>query len=534
MTSWISNIMLSTLMTNVLLPIGYRVADKIIPHTIRKVFTKSEPHITINPGPVQVIPTPPIIVSTISSPGPIEKSIGLATTLAGIGAAFYLGKDGVVATGEVLKDAYATVKLTQSLKDEVVNNANDVQKKAIAAIKRVEKSVETVKQHATDTLSTASNHAYTLFGQQICSDDSSITQSLFSTTVEKEAKNLRQHITLIGSDLKKIINDNLSLMNKHFIIGMLGSTTMMLIPATVSTIGIAIAQKYIAKKMFSPTIINKQSSNPSYGTRIKNYLFNIKKPNLEELMIISDQLKAQLNQVIKMTANTKKNGGFYENILLHGAPGTGKTLFAQSLAETCGMDYMVISAADISQYFNPAPGETTAAEQINALFKKASQSKRGTIIFFDEAECFLADRTTLNQAAYNALTAFLTQTGTPSNNVMVICATNIPKKIDTAVLSRFGMHIEFPLPDQKTIASILSMHIKKVFEQQNTGKKIAYTLLADSEKIEELATKLVGQSGRTIQKFANQLRQYALSMDDNEITETAIEHCLHNIHAKIA
>ncbi|CAK0893173.1 unnamed protein product, partial [Prorocentrum cordatum] len=41
--------------------------------------------------------------------------------------------------------------------------------------------------------------------------------------------------------------------------------------------------------------------------------------------------------------NAKQNGTPFRHLLLHGAPGTGKTLFARTLARQSGLDYAIMS-----------------------------------------------------------------------------------------------------------------------------------------------------------------------------------------------
>ena len=40
--------------------------------------------------------------------------------------------------------------------------------------------------------------------------------------------------------------------------------------------------------------------------------------------------------------------GMFRNILMHGAPGTGKTLFAKKLAQHSGLDYAIMTGGDVA------------------------------------------------------------------------------------------------------------------------------------------------------------------------------------------
>jgi ATPase family AAA domain-containing protein 3A/B len=46
-------------------------------------------------------------------------------------------------------------------------------------------------------------------------------------------------------------------------------------------------------------------------------------------IVFKPSLESRLRDVAIATAHTKKNQGFYRNILFYGPPGTGKTMFAK-------------------------------------------------------------------------------------------------------------------------------------------------------------------------------------------------------------
>jgi len=275
-----------------------------------------------------------------------------------------------------------------------------------------------------------------------------------------------------------------------------------------------LCNKYIDKRFGEPVLIEKQSPHTLWGKITSSW----KEPvDITNHMVISKDVATDLNYIIATTENIRKNGGQFENAIFHGPPGTGKTLFAKLLSQGRKMDYAFIPAANISQFF--ANGK--AVEELNNLFAWASSKKNGTILFFDEAETFLADRSTLHAAAQNALSAFLAKTGTPSDKIMIICATNKPETIDGAALSRFPMQVEFRLPDLQDRKDQLVMHIKNIFGSQK-GTHVEYAVLQDPNTITTIATQLEGCSGRTIQQFVNRLRQRALAENTLTITDNLI------------
>lgn len=50
--------------------------------------------------------------------------------------------------------------------------------------------------------------------------------------------------------------------------------------------------------------------------------------------IFQPALEERLRDVVIATSHTKKNKGFYRNILMYGPPGTGKTMFAKVIKST--------------------------------------------------------------------------------------------------------------------------------------------------------------------------------------------------------
>jgi len=46
-------------------------------------------------------------------------------------------------------------------------------------------------------------------------------------------------------------------------------------------------------------------------------------------IILKPKLEERLRDVAIATSHTKKNNGYYRNLLMYGPPGTGKTMFAK-------------------------------------------------------------------------------------------------------------------------------------------------------------------------------------------------------------
>jgi hypothetical protein len=69
-----------------------------------------------------------------------------------------------------------------------------------------------------------------------------------------------------------------------------------------------------------------------------------------------------------------------------GPPGTGKTMAAKRLARTSGLDYAIMSGGDV------APLGGKAVTQLHEMFDWSERSRRGLLLFIDEADAFLGRR----------------------------------------------------------------------------------------------------------------------------------------------
>ena len=68
--------------------------------------------------------------------------------------------------------------------------------------------------------------------------------------------------------------------------------------------------------------------------------------------------------------------------------GTGKSMAAKRLAHTAGLDYAIMSGGDV------APLGGGAVSQLHELFDWAERSRKGLLLFIDEADAFLGVRGT--------------------------------------------------------------------------------------------------------------------------------------------
>jgi len=174
-------------------------------------------------------------------------------------------------------------------------------------------------------------------------------------------------------------------------------------------------------------------------------------------VILKPKLEEQLRDLSITIRNTKKNNGTFGNVLFYGPPGTGKTLVAKNLTAYSGMDYAILTGADV------APLGSEAVTAIHKLFDWANTSRRGLLVFIDEADAFLRERNSLqmNQDLRTCLNAFLNRTGTPSKNFMLILASNLPNDFDKAVNDRITEYIKFDKPSLEERERLVRLYFDK-------------------------------------------------------------------------
>jgi len=173
-------------------------------------------------------------------------------------------------------------------------------------------------------------------------------------------------------------------------------------------------------------------------------------------VILPPALKDHVRKTAAVTANTRAHGAPFRHMLFYGPPGTGKTLAAKKMARTSGMDYAIMSGGDVA----PLGGQ--AVTQLHKVFDWAESSKRGLLLFIDEADAFLAKRHDgQSEALRGALNALLFRTGDQSRDFVVVLATNRPSDLDAAVLDRLDEAIEFPLPGPRERLELLRLYLDK-------------------------------------------------------------------------
>jgi adenylate kinase family enzyme len=139
--------------------------------------------------------------------------------------------------------------------------------------------------------------------------------------------------------------------------------------------------------------------------------------------------------------------------LLHGPPGTGKSLAARALAGTLGLPVHSISLAQtLGRYI----GETE--KSLGKSFQAAEEA--GALLVLDEADTFIWDRADTNWAWERSHTNAILQL-LDARTVPVVFTTNLGQRIDPAIQRRLQVVVEFPLPDRPCRERLWRLHLDR-------------------------------------------------------------------------
>uniref|UniRef100_A0A8C8HHW1 AAA+ ATPase domain-containing protein n=1 Tax=Oncorhynchus tshawytscha TaxID=74940 RepID=A0A8C8HHW1_ONCTS len=240
-----------------------------------------------------------------------------------------------------------------------------------------------------------------------------------------------------------------------------------------------------------------------------------------EGVVLSPNLEERVRDIAIATRNTRQNKGLYRNILMYGPPGTGKTLFAKKLAVHSGMDYAIMTGGDV------APMGREGVTAMHKVFDWANTSRRGLLLFVDEADAFLRKRSTekISEELRATLNAFLYRTGEQSNKFMMVLASNQPEQFDWAINDRIDEIVNFALPGPDERERLVRLYFDRYVLEPATGgrQRMKLAQFDYGKKCSDIAKRAEGMSGREISKLGVAWQAAAYSSEDGVLTEAMID-----------
>lgn len=170
----------------------------------------------------------------------------------------------------------------------------------------------------------------------------------------------------------------------------------------------------------------------------------------------------------QLAENLKKHGMTGSvSVLLHGAPGTGKTELVRQLARQSGRDILNVDVAKLSGAY-VGESEKNMRELFRNFRYLNALSERAPILLFNEADGIIGKRLQLRHSldkSENAVMTIILQELETVEGIF-IATTNLVDNIDSAMDRRFLFKIEFNKPSLATATRIWRSKIPELSEDE--------------------------------------------------------------------
>ncbi|GAB3683201.1 proteasome-activating nucleotidase [Salinarchaeum chitinilyticum] len=207
-------------------------------------------------------------------------------------------------------------------------------------------------------------------------------------------------------------------------------------------------------------------------------------------------------------------------VLLHGPPGTGKTMLAKAVAEETDATFIKMAGSELVHKFI---GE--GAKLVRDLFQVAREHEPA-VIFIDEIDAIAAKRTDSKTSGDAEVQRTMMQLLSEMDGfedrgeIRIIAATNRFDMLDRAILrpGRFDRLIEVPKPNEEGRRKIFEIHTRDMN-------------VADDVAFEQLAAMTEDASGADIKAICTEAGMFAIRDDRTEVREADFRNAWDKVQA---